>query len=63
MPTLKRCRIFHHEVDFDNCDELEDSDVHYVVDINAPALEYFEFHGHISDFVFLEKLDNLKPFF
>nr|POF21626.1 hypothetical protein CFP56_24751 [Quercus suber] len=38
---------------------LEDSEVHYVVEINAPALEYFTFDGHLSDFVFLEKLDNL----
>ncbi|XP_023894156.2 F-box/LRR-repeat protein 13 [Quercus suber] len=62
VPTLKRLSILHHEIHFDDYADmggLDDSEVHYVVEINAPALEYFAFEGHLSDFVFLEKLDNL----
>ncbi|XP_065617687.1 F-box/LRR-repeat protein At3g26922 isoform X2 [Quercus suber] len=31
----------------------------YKLEINAPALEYFKFEGHLRDIVFLHKLDSL----
>ena len=40
VPTLKRLSILHHEILFDDYADmggLEDSEVHYVVEINAPV--------------------------
>ncbi|XP_075665777.1 F-box/LRR-repeat protein At3g26922-like [Castanea sativa] len=55
---LSGCPVLE-DLSFDRDFSDKDSEVHYLVEINAPALEYFSFDGHLSDFVFLEKLDNL----
>ncbi|XP_030928363.1 putative FBD-associated F-box protein At3g50710 [Quercus lobata] len=49
VPTLKR--LSFGETDFNYSD--------YELEINAPALEYFEFYGDLRDIKFYEKLDNV----
>ena len=49
VPTLKRLSI--RVADFTKFD--------YELEINAPALEYFEFYGDLRDIKFYEKLNNL----
>ncbi|KAL4619603.1 hypothetical protein ACB092_06G091600 [Castanea dentata] len=52
VPTLKRLSIREDQMD------CEDRCV-YKLEINAPALEYFNFRGDLRDIKFHEKLDNL----
>ena len=49
VPTLKRLGI--HATDFSNFG--------YELEINAPALEHFEFYGDLRNIKFYEKLNNL----
>ena len=49
VPTLKRLGI--RETDINSGD--------YELEINAPALEYFEFSGDLRNIKFYEKLDNV----
>ena len=49
VPTLKRLSI--SETVYNESD--------YQLEINAPALEYFNFEGDLQDIKFHEKLDNL----
>ncbi|XP_050247516.1 putative FBD-associated F-box protein At3g50710 [Quercus robur] len=49
VPTLKR--LSFGETDFNYSD--------YELEINAPALEYFEFYGDLRAIKFYEKLDNV----
>ena len=39
--------------------DYDDSDCIYRIEINTPALEYFKYSGHLSEVVFLQKLENL----
>ncbi|KAK7834768.1 hypothetical protein CFP56_024118, partial [Quercus suber] len=48
-----------YEYDFLKLLDYDDSDCSYRIEINTPALEYFKFNGHLSEVVFLQKLDNL----
>ncbi|KAL4619597.1 hypothetical protein ACB092_06G091200 [Castanea dentata] len=49
VPTLKRLSI----------SEIEYNESDYELEINAPALEYFEFYGDLRVIKFYEKLNNL----
>ncbi|KAF3960097.1 hypothetical protein CMV_015161 [Castanea mollissima] len=54
--TLKRLSITFGQSDFDGS---HFGSLDYKLEINAPALEYFKFDGHLRDIVFLHKLDSL----
>ncbi|KAF3951492.1 hypothetical protein CMV_022859 [Castanea mollissima] len=54
--TLKRLSITFGRFDFDGS---HFGSLDYKLEINAPALEYFKFNGHLRDIVFLHKLDSL----
>ena len=61
VPTLKRLSIFQYDFDqFDYDNEINpDDELNYKLEINAPAIEYFQFNGHLGDIIFLKELDNL----
>ncbi|XP_030928755.1 F-box protein At4g22280-like [Quercus lobata] len=54
--TLKRLSITFGQSEFDGS---YFGSLDYKLEINAPALEYFKFDGHLRDIVFLHKLDSL----
>ncbi|KAF3951491.1 hypothetical protein CMV_022858 [Castanea mollissima] len=54
--TLKRLSITFGQSEFDGS---YFGSLDYKLEINAPALEYFKFDGHLRDIIFLHKLDSL----
>ncbi|XP_023919334.2 F-box/FBD/LRR-repeat protein At3g52680 [Quercus suber] len=54
--TLKRLSLTFGRNDFDGS---HFGSLDYKLEINAPALEYFKFEGHLRDIVFLHQLDSL----
>lgn len=61
VPMLKRLSIAIKVLTYGLFKLLDynDSDCIYRIEINTPALEYFKYSGHLSEVVFLQKLENL----